>query len=650
MIEQNEYTKITQNLDGTRTAVISTDPVQYRDETGEWQEIDKYIEETTATGTRYPALPFIVEIANDKTGYTLTHRETGEFWQVELVELGGVPLSHHPDDENVIEWFYDVSEFGVRLWKEIKKGSTLRNAKWKVTHSPNPSELHFREFVDAFNYDETMQDGSFTPYLINTDKEEIDNTSFYWLESWKKDNLLIDTDVVVDSAKGGICYYSYYGTYSFMGGFFTTCAGGWGWTYNTRPAASFVTSGLAGLTIPEAHIECVKQWGWGIESGLPYLWKDTTQTRHNKTGASEYNNRSYSSSRHISLGGALPDSGNKDCTSALQALIDDPGWGGIVTLSTEGTPASQSYAPTAKYHIIKLHVTLPAFPVNTTVNDPAMGTITPSSATLEPGMSQVFTVTANPGHSLVSLLHDGVPVALDASNTYTVDFTNNASILHAIFSPPMDASIPVDMLSVGCTLHSPDITTTLSPVVELTEPLGIGIELKQPDVVAVRNLVTGVFPFPVGVSLAGDPSIDTASNATYVGEELQAVTQQCEPTIYTVRNVIEQWQSPSVIVECAEPSVATVRNIVEVVDVLDFEITLNPCTYGFSVWADCTASADVLIVTKQPTVRITGDRFVDITDTLEISCYNHAPVITTGLCPGLMKVRYEAILPTLGIN
>jgi len=185
-----------------RASIYSGKPFykdDYNDKKEQWKNSDSTSIIDNKTELVYDKLPIEVTIfKNEKIGYQIRCKKTGSIKRVTLIKINDVDLAK--TDMGKIDLLksykfvpeFDVSELGVRLWKNIEKGGPS-SFEWLI-EDDRIGDLKFREEPEAFD-SETHEKVS-----IDVSKTTLNRTSYLFKENLKsalessKEGLKVDTD------------------------------------------------------------------------------------------------------------------------------------------------------------------------------------------------------------------------------------------------------------------------------------------------------------------------------------------------------------------------------------------------------------------------------------------------------------------------
>jgi streptogramin lyase/5-hydroxyisourate hydrolase-like protein (transthyretin family) len=243
---RTETTKTIDNKNNTRTLEAYTGIIHYKEDyakaDSQWLDINPEHSIDTPSYVLYDQMPSTVKVFKDKIGYEIESRKTGDKYTVSLKGVDGNPvlskskgigskvawadintpaekqqkdtrnalskwiapsvLANEPavDDSN-LKFEFDISEYGVRLWKTIKGNDAPKNFTWDIqktngTKDTKVDDLKFRDNPEAF---EVINGVDAKDKQIKIEAKKIDgimSSSFVWQETAPKTDIKIDTDVI----------------------------------------------------------------------------------------------------------------------------------------------------------------------------------------------------------------------------------------------------------------------------------------------------------------------------------------------------------------------------------------------------------------------------------------------------------------------
>ncbi|MEI7792089.1 MAG: hypothetical protein WCI57_01220, partial [Candidatus Berkelbacteria bacterium] len=270
LVNRTETTKTIDNKNGTKTLESYTGIVHYKEDyasaTSQWKDINPNHSIDTAEYVLFDEMPSTVKVFKDKIGYEIESRQTGDKYTVILKDVDGTPvLSRTTGSNNMVAWAdintpeqkkindtrdalakwiapaaladdsqvtkdngnlkfeFDISEYGVRLWKTIKGEDAPKNFKWDITKTDGTKpgtvvvtdpetkkettvvakdDLKFRDKPEAFDVTpatgEVVKDAQGQDKVVPIEAKKIEgdlNSTFVWQETAPKSDMKIDTDV-----------------------------------------------------------------------------------------------------------------------------------------------------------------------------------------------------------------------------------------------------------------------------------------------------------------------------------------------------------------------------------------------------------------------------------------------------------------------
>ncbi|MFA6963897.1 MAG: BspA family leucine-rich repeat surface protein [Patescibacteria group bacterium] len=269
--DRTETTKTIDNKNGTKTLESYTGLVHYKEDYAKadssWKDINPNHSIDTPEYVLFDQMPSTVKVFKDKIGYEIESRQTGDKYTVTLKDVDGNPVLskskgtdskvawadiNTPDqkmaedtrnalskwiapqilaedsqvttDDGNLKFEFDISEYGVRLWKTIKGEDAPKNFQWNVTKTDGGKEgsvvvtdpetkenktvvvkddLKFRDKPEAFDVNastgEVVKDETGQDKVVAVEAKKIEgslDSSFVWQETAPKSDMKIDTDVI----------------------------------------------------------------------------------------------------------------------------------------------------------------------------------------------------------------------------------------------------------------------------------------------------------------------------------------------------------------------------------------------------------------------------------------------------------------------
>ena len=242
---RTEKTKTIDNKNDTKTLEAYTGIIHYKEDyaaaDSQWQDINPDHSVDAPDYVLYDQMPSTVKVFKDKIGYEIESRKTGDKYTVVLNGLDGAPvLSKSKGVDSKVAWAdintpaakqqkdlrsaiakwitpnayadtvavddgnlkfeFEISEYGVRLWKTIKGEDAPKNFKWDITRTNGAKDaavddLKFRDKPEAF---EIVNGADARDKQITIEAKNIEgamDSNFVWQETAPKSDIKIDTDV-----------------------------------------------------------------------------------------------------------------------------------------------------------------------------------------------------------------------------------------------------------------------------------------------------------------------------------------------------------------------------------------------------------------------------------------------------------------------
>ena len=427
------------NLDGTYTAKVYTQDKFVHDTL---EEVDYNYQEDKGSYITFPKTNFHNKLEKAKTAYQLICPITNKEFKVELIEVDGVPKTFIDENDTGVELFYEIKNEGIRLWKEIKDTPTAPSSmKWKVSFTTDGDdgacEFSFNETPISFDLNELDEEGQFKIFSIGTEKEIIDDNSFYWTETFTKKGILVDVDVTKNAsltAKN----FSYYGYGGFIPGteddpYITMRSYDSGGLYSKfyfsgYPPEILITSASFHFWISNDRTDQVRLCQGNQES-------DTANGIVPYAGAFNYEPWVASqpgwNSLSVSPGDNLSAFQNDVFDGVMSLIVLSDDWNVGSTVQTGGSKTPYVTFTYGISHTI-------------TASKTGAGSISPFGNVLViDGGDQTFTVTPNAGSVISDVLVDGVSVG--NVNTYTFNNVISDHTISSLFAVVQD-TITIDGL------------------------------------------------------------------------------------------------------------------------------------------------------------------------------------------------------------
>ena len=203
MIKGETY-KIDELTGGRGRYIAHAKPIYFLDN-GIYQPVDEGSKIEFPLYTFYDKLPYSLKIFKDKIGYEIESKKTDDKYTIELDKLDDKIFDKDKIAKDDLEFTYQITSNGVRLWKDLKTNKSPKKFKWKVIENAKPTydktigALNFVENIEAYDPIKTEKDSDY--YIdIPTKKTKIDKLQFYWEEIAPKTGVKIDTDVTYFSS------------------------------------------------------------------------------------------------------------------------------------------------------------------------------------------------------------------------------------------------------------------------------------------------------------------------------------------------------------------------------------------------------------------------------------------------------------------
>jgi hypothetical protein len=250
----------------------STGPIHYKESYADgeaWRDLDEaYSEEGVALDGSsclvYPKLPNITRVFTDKLGYEIQSRSnTDHVMRVELSRINGIDVTKIDTTDKDLSTFVRVHPYRVGLWKQFKRTRLIPwILRWKVTELGNGDRdthrMQFRETPEAWStadisgLDFASLDAP--KVSISTERERIDDNSWYWYETIPRTAMLVDTDWQV-GAGGDDGYWMPSTDYSNNAAYNFFCRTALGSHYHTFQRFATINI-IKNSTINSAYLSC----------------------------------------------------------------------------------------------------------------------------------------------------------------------------------------------------------------------------------------------------------------------------------------------------------------------------------------------------------------------------------------------------------